>query len=251
MAAPIALAKFQFKGTEYSKGVKAEMARRLNRATQYLKTKVQLNISVPADLIGPMPTPAEFPRAINRQLGKSIYAEVDEANLVGHVGAGRAASEAMAKIIMALEFGDPSTVVIRPKGPAKALKIPITPSEAMAIISASRAMPPHDTAITEDVFKMLTAGRRRKLRKAAGVIQQGGRYFLLRAKVTRGPIRQKSFLRRTLHEERAKIRSIMCAPLPAGISGNVSVEVATGTAQIGSGDLVPMWEGVGGLGFSK
>jgi hypothetical protein len=249
MAAPIALVKFQFKGDQYSKAVKAEMARRLNRATQYLETKVQLNISVPKDLIGPMPTPAEFPRAISRQLGRSIYAEVDAENLIGHVGAGRQASKALAAIILSLEFGARGDVRITPKL-AKALKIPVTQSEAQAITNRFQTYRRKGPA-GPNSFQMRPKRGARDLMKRAGIIRIRGQLYVLRMWAMRGPVRQKSFLRRTLHEERLRLVGIMCAPLPAGLSGGVGIEVATGMAQNGSGDMVPMWGGEGGFGLSK
>lgn len=250
MAGPIALVKFQFKGTEYSKAVKTEMARRLNRATQYLKTKVQLNISVPRDLIGPMPTPSEFPRAINGQLRKVIYSDVDPDNLIGRVGAGRQASKALAAIILSLEFGARGDVRITPKL-AKALKIPVTQSEAQAIMLRFQKYKRVRGSIGTGVIAVRPVYRPKSLMKAAGIIRIRGQLYVLRMWAMRGPVRQKSFLRRTLHEERLRLVGIMCAPLPAGLSGGVGIEVATGMAQNGSGDMVPMWGGEGGFGLSK
>jgi hypothetical protein len=232
----LASVNFSWRGEKYTKAVIKEFGRRIKRSTEHLKSKVLLNISTPGDLIGPMPTAAEFPRAINNELRKKIYGITDQEKLLGRVGVSGGENEHWVKVVMALEFGSPEPIVIRPKA-MKALKIPITPSQAAEIIASGKY---HRKGKSGKVIKK--GNSKRSLMKRAGIVTgKRGQLFILRKWVKRGPIRQKSFLRRTLYEEEQEIMKIMGAPLPEGISGSFEKAGSTGNAQIGTGETVPMW----------
>jgi hypothetical protein len=213
---------FFWKGDQFTKAVKAEMANRLEKACEHLKTKTQENLSQGAGDDGAPSAPGEFPHAVKGMVRKSIYAKVYRRELKGEVGT-------PLKVGLWLEFGTGGPVEIRPVN-AKALTIPISAADAQRIMSNPK------------LFKRGKSGRvikagnsHRQLMRRAGIITIRGQLYLLRSFVKRGPMLQRSFLRRTLEEERPAIRAIMMAPLPKGMSGGLTETAQSVTVGAPSG----------------
>jgi hypothetical protein len=204
---------FFWKGDQFTKAVKAEMANRLEKSCEHLKTHVQQNLSEGSGTDQAPSQPGEFPNDAKHELAKRVFAKVYRRELRGEVGvpAGH-----WGNIAFWLEFGTSGPVEIRPVN-AKALTIPITAARAQEIMSNPKLFK------TGKSGRVIKAGNsHRQLMRRAGIITIKGQLYLLRSFAKRGPMLQRSFLRRTLEEERPAIRAIMMAPLPKGMSGGLT-----------------------------
>lgn len=201
---------FFWQSDKWTAGLVKVLGDRLERCCELLARSVRQNL-LKTGRGGTRSMPYELPHAESGLLAKSIFSRVDRKRLGGMVGT-------PIKYGVYLEFGTRSKFTIRPVK-ARALLIPITEKDAYRLIDTMkyRKYDQHGKPLKR-------ANSAKAQMKRAGVVKINGKWFLFRRWAKRWPIRQRSFLRRTLAEQRGAIMNIMLAPLPKNVAGgNISV----------------------------
>ncbi len=192
--------KYKWYGDVTSDRIKKAILRRLTKVATLLKTEIKKKISVSSKIFRSIP--GEPPRAETRTLAQSIFTHVGESG-----GTQFAIVGTPKEYARALEFGTRGGITIVPKK-KKALSIQITREEAMRIAGRSEY---YVKGKRGGAVKRGNSSRARM--KRAGIWRTRGKFWLIRARVLRGPLRPRPFFRRTLNEQRRAINKIMKQPM--------------------------------------
>lgn len=93
-------ARITLYGAELVAAVKEEYVKRLHAVCEYIKTKVQHNISLPTKELGPSKE-GEFPHAITGRLRETIFTDIDEEKLSGIIGSNLCVFDSSTKVVTA------------------------------------------------------------------------------------------------------------------------------------------------------
>jgi hypothetical protein len=202
-----------WEGDKFDAALKKELADRIERVGEVLKTGIQKNLSTSGTVFTPSGA-GELPHAVTTRLRGAIQSKPLRRELKVYVGV---PDGPLGDIAYWLEFGTEGPVEIKPVN-AKALMIPITADQAEQIMSNPKLYKRGKSG------KIIKAGNsKRKLMRRAGIVTYRGNLYLLRSFVRRGPMAQRSFLRRTLEEMKPELLQIMCAKLPGNVGGKFRV----------------------------
>lgn len=186
-----------WRGGAVTKGIRAELARRVSKSAVMLQRQIVKNISKPSRSVGPS-RPGGFPHANTGALRKSIFVKKSENGLSAFIGTAN-------KVAFFMEFG----AIVKPRK-AKALAIPI-----------SRAAKKHNEAGgSARSFPKKLVFIRRKGKPPLLVEMTGKKGGKLRSKWTihyvlpaTARIAPRPFLLPTLNQMRNEILEVLSAPM--------------------------------------